>query len=91
MAMATVICRDCQRSVSDETPSCPLCGRPLGGIGRERRRFQAGHAIGSLGMFTGIFLMMANLPLGLLILGATAVVGWKLTDGPIPPEPRGRG
>jgi hypothetical protein len=60
-------------------------------IRRAERRSQAGHAIGILGIFLAIFVMMVNLPVGLLMFAAAAVVGWKLADGsrdPQTPSPR---
>jgi len=89
--MRLVICPGCNLRISSEAPSCPQCGVSLGSshaadpaavvVGREirpGRRLQAGSAIGILGVCLGIFVMMTNLPVGLLIVVASAVIGWRL-------------
>ena len=91
--MPLVICPGCSQRISGEAPSCPQCGMSLGAsraadpaAGEVRQdirrgwRFQAGNAIGIVGVFLGIFVMMASLPLGLLIIAASAVIGWRLAS-----------
>ena len=91
--MPLVTCPGCNQRISGEAPSCPQCGvrldpglaaDPAAGAVRQDlrpgRRFQAGHAIGIIGVFLGIFVTMANLPLGLLIVVASAVIGWRLAS-----------
>ncbi len=49
------------------------------GARRPRWRRGAGHAIAVIGMFTGIFVMMASLPVGLLVFAVSGVIGWWLS------------
>jgi hypothetical protein len=90
--MPLVTCPDCHQQFFDHDPSCPRCGRPTraetasGPAAGEARtdtrwtdwRSKAAPAIAIVGSFLGIFVMMANLPVGVLLLVASIVVGWRL-------------
>ena len=93
--MGLVSCPDCNKSISDQAPACIHCGRPLGlsvprldlsnavksGNQRSRWRYEAGNAIGVLGVIISLFIMFVNLPLGILLLVASAGFGLWLAYG----------
>lgn len=70
--MALIDCPDCTRSVSDQAPSCPNCGRPIStdSLGTQEnpevieatgKQWKLGKLIGGLG-FVGGLVMLASAP-----------------------------
>lgn len=92
--MALVKCPDCSKEVSDQAPACIHCGRPLKqavqpgsakavekGVQRSRFRYEAGTAIGSLGVIFGIIVCLFNLWVGLILVVGFAALGLWMAYG----------
>jgi len=88
--MALVRCPDCSKEVSDQAPACIHCGRPLKqttqpgsakaveeGVQRSRFRYDAGTAIGTVGVILGIIVLFSDPVTGLvLVVGSMALGLW---------------
>lgn len=87
--MGLVGCPDCGKQLSDQAAQCIHCGRPMemsprhgtssnavkAGHQRAKWRYEAGNAIGIVGVLFSFWVMLASFPLGILLLLASAGFG----------------
>jgi hypothetical protein len=93
--MPLVTCPDCHQPVSDQAAACIHCGRPLHnapppvdlatgvkqGNQRSKWRYEAGNALGIIGVVVGLVLMVASVPLGVVVVVVSGGFGLWLAYG----------